>query len=135
MTLRQNYPVVTTVPDGGGFIKGTADYALDDYLIILTRHPQASDRWIAYSQVLAYMRGVQQRRVGTMPGSKVKDTTYGIVSDGINWDCYGLRDKLYFGTSYGLDWGRGKVCRFLDHIIKSCIKIAPTCPNKRLHDD
>ena len=37
-TLRQNHSVITTVLDGGGFIKRTADYA-----IIQTRHLQASD--------------------------------------------------------------------------------------------
>ena len=69
------------------------------------KHPT---KRIAYSHVLAYMRGVQQRRVGKVAGSKVNDTTYGIVSDGISWDCFKPKgDKLYFYFTYDLKWERG----------------------------
>jgi hypothetical protein len=146
MSLRGEYPITTQLPGGTGIISGSADYVLGydpvvasvpkrfESISIIMEAKKASESKSGFAQALAYMAGVQQRRMRLEP-SRLIDTTYGIVSDGISWQFMKLNGKmLRKSKTFSMLFASDRPCiyRFVDAVIKSSISLSPhTTPERR----
>jgi hypothetical protein len=146
MSLRGEYPVVAQIPGGGGIISGSADYLLGydpilhstpktyESISVIMEAKKCPEGNRGAAQALAYMVGVQQKRIRLEP-SRIVDTTYGIVSDGIIWQFMRLNGKsLHVSNIMSMLFSsdRSSIYCFVDAIIKASISLSPhTTPKHR----
>ena len=81
----------------------------------------------AASQAIAFMVGFQQNRVDTEP-NLCSDTTYGVVSNGLDWRFLKLEGRLLTISEplHSLTMEvRHEIYKFLDSIVKGAIDMSP----------
>ena len=147
ISVRGEYHIEAQSVNGKEMIVGSADYVLGydppntpdpkyfestSVIVEAKRYPDTDGGGLP--QVIAYMAGVQQQRMRLEKPKRIVDTTYGILSDGINWRFYRLSGKKFqesgpFNTLRPADCI--SIYRFVDTIIKASVALSPhTTPQR-----
>lgn len=141
VSVRGEIPVETHARGAQEIISGYADYMLGYYPIM----PRTSETFEStavivevknndftggnpgIAQAVAYMAGIQQRRMRLEEPERIVDTMYGIISNGIAWWFLRLDGKR-LQMSELLTTVSPADCRsiyqIIDGIIKSCISLS-----------
>lgn len=136
-----NYPIITQLPQNKGIITGKPDmfiaYAcrkwflekLDErttaVILQTKKRPQPYD---VRAQAVAYMVGMHQKRTLLSPNGAEERATYGILSDGVEWQFMRLFANVIEKSrvfSVKEDEDQGLIYRYVHDIVKDSIDQAP----------
>lgn len=148
--IKGDCPILTQLPNSKStIIKGSADMVISYRLarfvqirfkeratavILETKTKNRPDTNAVLAQTVAYMVGIHQKRVFLDPnsGSAAEAITYGIVSDGIEWQFMKLQGRIIERSrvfSMEKEEDRDLVYRFVHDVVKGSIEQAPTNGN------